>query len=272
MTVDPAESGVEEGGESGQGTRFSIGLRAEGPGLFGSEDGSQARQGIDQRLDVGAQGIAGSPGEHRVDRGATGDVADHSIEHLQGPLGHLVDPLPAQHPDALLGAPLGQLLEQGGLAPARGALHHDQSAPALPDPAHLGLDGGQLGVPTDERRSGERSTGVLGADDHIGSGIALLEGHGDLAEVGERGVGRGVPVRRFLHQQALHDLVERAGDGPAQAAQAGHRLGHVLAEHLAHGVALEHGSAGQALEEHSAHRIQVRALVDLVGHQAGRLR
>ncbi len=112
----------------------------------------------------------------------------------------------------------------------------------------------------------------MAADHHVGLGSAGIEGDGDLVEVGQRGAGGAVAVGRLLHQQALHDLVEGARDEMAQAAQAGHRLGHVLAEHLAHGVALEHGSAGQALEEHCAHRVQVRALVDLVGHQAGRLR
>src|SRR3712207_7460283 len=56
----------------------------------------------------------------------------HAVEHPQRALAHLVHALAPQDPDAVLGAALGQLLEQLGLPAARLALDEDQPAGALP--------------------------------------------------------------------------------------------------------------------------------------------
>jgi hypothetical protein len=171
----------------------------------------------------------------------------------------------------VLGTALGQLLDQLGLARARLAFEQDQAAVALAGPLQLGLDGAQLAVAAHEGGLGERAAGVEGADDHRQGAFPRRHRGGDLVEVGEHGPGRGVPVGRLLHHQALHELVQGRGDGRSQAAQAGHRLGDVLAQHVADAAGAEEGPPGQALPQHRSGRVQIRAFVRLVGHQAGGL-
>ncbi len=142
---------------------------------------------------------------------------------------------------------------------------------SLAGPADLDLDGGQLGLPADEGRLGEGVAGVLGADHDVGIVVAGLEGGGDLVQVGQRGAGRAVAVGGLLHQQSLDDVIEGAGHGVAEAAQAGDRLGHVLAEDLPDRLAQEDRAPGQALEEDGAGGVEVGALVDPVGDDSGGL-
>jgi len=163
------------------------------------------------------------------------------------------------------------LVEQAALAPARLGFHQHQAASPSARLGQQAGERGQLGGPAHEAGLGEGDAPVVEADGHPGVGYALLQGGGDLLEVGEGGRSRLVALVRVLAQQSGHHLVEDPRYGHTQAAQAGRRAGQVLAQDLADGLPLERRPTGEALEQDHAERVEVGPLVGDDVEEAGRL-
>ncbi len=268
--------GVQERRQCRQGASLAIGLRAQGAGLDRPEDGGEAGKGVDEELSLWPQGMAHGRHERGIGPSPLHHLVDDAVEGPQGSGGHLVEALAPQHPDPLLGGPLGQLAEHPRLAAPGAGFDHHQAAAIVPSARQRRFHHGQFGLTGDEGGLGQRPPMVLGADDHPWGGLVALAsgvvGGGDRVEVDQGGARRVVTVGRLLHQQALHHLVEGAGQGHAHGPQAGDWCIHVLAQDITDGFAPAQRPPGQAFEQHRAGRVQIGALVDLVAQKPGRLR